>query len=65
MKNFSKILFGFGTMLAMASCASEEVVNPATTDLTVTVATESALTSRALATVEGYELKFVMQLLDA
>lgn len=64
MKNFSKILFGFGTMLAMASCASEEVVNPATTDLTVTVATESALTSRALATVEGYELKCVMQLLD-
>ncbi|MDE6197290.1 MAG: hypothetical protein K2F91_05435, partial [Muribaculaceae bacterium] len=48
----------------MASCASEEVVNPATTDLTVTVATESALTSRALATVEGYELKCVMQLLD-
>ena len=40
MKNFSKILFGFGAAAAMTACASEEVANPAaTTDVTVTVAT--------------------------
>ncbi len=65
MKNFSKILFGFGAAFAMTACASEEVANPAaTTDIAVSVATESGIASRALATVDGYELKCVMQLLD-
>ncbi len=65
MKNFSKILFGFGAAFAMTACASEEVANPAaTTDVTVSVATDAGIASRALATIEGYELKCVMQLLD-
>lgn len=65
MKNFSKILFGFGAALAMTACASEEVANPAaTTDVTVSVATDAGIASRALATIDGYELKCVMQLLD-
>ncbi|MDE6125447.1 MAG: hypothetical protein K2G30_00675, partial [Muribaculaceae bacterium] len=65
MKNFSKILFGFGAAAAMTACASEEVANPAaTTDVTVTVATEAGIASRALATIDGYELTCVMQLLD-
>lgn len=65
MKNFSKILFGLGVAVAMTGCASEEVVNPnATTDITVSVATEAGIMSRALATVDGYELKCVMQLID-
>ena len=65
MKNFSKILFGLGAAFAMTSCANEEVVNPAATnDVTVSVITETGITSRALATVDGYELKCVMQLLD-
>lgn len=65
MKNFSKILFGFGAAFAMTACASEEVANPAaTTDVTVSVATDAGIASRALATIDGYELKCVMQLLD-
>lgn len=65
MKNFSKILFGFGAAFAMTACASEEVANPAaTTDVTVSVATDAGISSRALATIDGYELKCVMQLLD-
>ena len=65
MKNFSKILFGLGAAFAMTSCANEEVVNPAaTSDVTVSVITETGISSRALATVDGYELKCVMQLLD-
>ncbi len=65
MKNFSKILFGLGAAVAMTGCASEEVANPnATTDITVSVATEAGIMSRALATVDGYELKCVMQLID-
>lgn len=65
MKNFSKILFGFGAAFAMTACASEEVANPAaTTDVTVSVATDAGIASRTLATIDGYELKCVMQLLD-
>ena len=65
MKKFSKIFFGVGAAFAMTACASEEVANPAaTTDVTVTVATDAGIASRALANIDGYELKCVMQLLD-
>lgn len=57
-------MLGLGVAMTFASCANEEAVNPTkTTDITVTVKTEGLVHSRAIETVEGYELKCVMQLL--
>ena len=65
MKKLSNIMLGLTAAMAFTACSSTDEVNVpgATQDVTVTVVTDDALVSRAgVATVEGYELKCVMQL---
>ncbi len=63
MKNFSNLLIGLSAAFAFTACSSEEAPNVAPTDITVTVATDATI-SRAIATVPGYDLTCVMQLVD-
>ncbi|MCM1035864.1 MAG: hypothetical protein NC406_00885 [Bacteroides sp.] len=67
MKKYTNILLGLAGALAFTACSSADdapEMAPATGDVTVSVVTGDALTSRALGTVEGYKLQCVMQLLD-
>lgn len=65
MKKLSNLFMALAAAAALGSC-SDEAANPtAVSDITVTVNTGDLAVSRAaLPTVEGYELKCVMQLLD-
>lgn len=65
MKKFSKFLLGLGAIFAITACSNDEILSPSTNgDITVSVSTQSAIASRALATIDGYELKCVMQLVS-
>lgn len=67
MKKYTNILLGLAGALAFTACSSADdapEMAPATGDVTVSVVTGDALTSRALGTVDGYKLQCVMQLLD-
>jgi len=66
MKRIYNILIGLAGVLGLAGCASDaDVAVPgAGGDITLSVTTTDALQSRALAVIDGYEFKFVMQLLD-
>lgn len=65
MKKFANILLGLAGVAAFTACSNDEVVPAgATTDITVSVTTDAAAGSRALATLEGYTLTAVMQLVD-
>ncbi len=67
MKTLHTIMLGLmAGALGLAGCASDaDVAAPgAAGDITLSVTTEDAAASRALAVVDGYEFKFVMQLLD-
>lgn len=65
MKKLANIMLGLAGVAALAACSNDEVA-PAgvATDITVSVSTDAAAGSRALATLDGYTLTAVMQLVD-
>ena len=66
MNRLNHMLLGLAGALGLAGCASEaDVAMPgAGGDIILSVVTADAAQSRALPVVDGYQFKFVMQLLD-
>ena len=65
MKKISKFILGLCAVMAITSCSDNGASGPAvSTDIMVTVTACDNIDSRAIATIEGYELNCVMQLVN-